>query len=410
MASGIELYQEKRDCCACAACLCVCPKQAISMQEDEYGFLYPQIDEALCVKCGLCQQVCAYQHAPKTASDKETYAAAAGDADLKQSASGGMFASLAQAVMDEGGVVYGCAMEYRNGKLSARHIRVETPEGLIRLKGSKYVQSDAGRIYGDVQAQLRAGRQVLFSGTPCQVAGLRGYLKREYENLFAVDIICHGVPSLRFFHDYLAHEENRLNAAIVDFRFRDKQQGWKLHGSMTIENKDGSRKAVYFEPEESSYYQMFLNSYTYRENCYSCPYAGDNRPGDVTIGDFWNIDLVHPQMLKENGGCLDEKQGVSCLIVNRAHGREMLERYGKGIVKLPSGYEQAARYNAQLVRPSALKEERAVVMNMYRESGYAPVEKWYRKRLRKIRFVRSIRAAVPRPVKNLLKTLLRRNA
>lgn len=408
MALAIELFAEKKDCCACGACLCACPKQAISMQADEHGFLYPQIDEALCVQCGLCRKVCAYQHAPASVSQKETYAAAAGDANLAQSASGGMFASLAQAVLSGGGVVYGCAMEYENGQLSARHIRVERLEELTRLKGSKYVHSDPGRVYCDVLSQLRAGRQVLFSGTPCQVAGLRGYLQKDYENLFAVDIICHGVPSQQFFRDYLAHEEKRLDAEIVDFRFRDKQQGWKLHGCMTIQNKDGSRTPVYFEPEESSYYQMFLNSYTYRENCYSCPYAGANRPGDVTIGDFWNIDLVHPQMLRENGGSFDEKQGISCLIVNRAHGRVMLERYGKGIVRESSTYEQAARYNAQLTRPSALKPERSVVMNMYREGGYAPVEKWYRGRLRKIRFVRAVRAAVPKPVKRMLRSLLRR--
>ena len=153
---------------------------------------------------------------------------------------------------------------------------------------------------------------------------------------------------------------------------------------------------------------MFLNSYTYRENCYSCPYAGANRPGDVTIGDFWNIDLVHPQMLRENGGRFDEKQGISCLIVNSAHGYDMLERYGKGIVRESSTYEEAARYNAQLVRPSAMKEEREIVMHMYRKEGYAPVEAWYRKRLRKIRLVRSFRAAIPTPVKKILRSILRR--
>ncbi|MCI6268728.1 MAG: Coenzyme F420 hydrogenase/dehydrogenase, beta subunit C-terminal domain [Clostridiales bacterium] len=378
------------------------------MEPDENGFLYPQIDEARCVGCGLCERVCAYQHGPKRASDKETYAAAAQDADLVRSASGGVFASLAQAVLAQGGVVYGCAMEREDGRLVVRHVAVTALQELPRLKGSKYVQSEIGTIYRDVQEQLNAGKTVLFSGTPCQAAGLRGFLRKAYDNLFVVDIVCHGVPSLQFFRDYLRLTEEKYGGRIVDFRFRDKSAGWKLHGCMSIETADGHAKSVCFEPEESSYYQMFLNSYTYRENCYSCPYAGENRPGDVTIGDYWCIDLVHPEVLAQQGGKFDEQRGVSCLIVNNARGRELLARFGQGIAREPSTYEQAARYNAQLTRPSAMKEERAQVLALYRDGGYAQVEKWYQKRLRKIRFVRGLRAAVPRWAKERIKSLLKR--
>lgn len=378
------------------------------MEPDENGFLYPQIDEARCVGCGLCERVCAYQHGPKRASDKETYAAAAQDADLVRSASGGVFASLAQAVLAQGGVVYGCAMEREDGRLVVRHVAVTALQELPRLKGSKYVQSEIGTIYRDVQEQLNAGKTVLFSGTPCQAAGLRGFLRKAYDNLFVVDIVCHGVPSLQFFRDYLRLTEEKYGGRIVDFRFRDKSAGWKLHGCMSIETADGHAKSVCFEPEESSYYQMFLNSYTYRENCYSCPYAGENRPGDVTIGDYWCIDLVHPEVLAQQGGKFDEQRGVSCLIVNNARGRELLARFGQGIAREPSSYEQAAKYNAQLTRPSVLKEERAQVLALYRDGGYAQVEKWYQKRLRKIRFVRGLRAAVPRWAKDGIKSLLKR--
>lgn len=403
-----ELFENKRDCSACSACLAACPKQAIRMQPDEHGFLYPQIDEARCVGCGLCERVCAYQHGPKRASEKETYAAAAQDADLARSASGGVFASLAQAVLAQGGVVYGCAMEREDGRLVVRHVAVTALQELPRLKGSKYVQSEIGTIYRDVQEQLNAGKTVLFSGTPCQAAGLRGFLRKAYDNLFVVDIVCHGVPSLRLFRDYLKHAEEAYGGRITDFRFRDKSTGWKLHGRMTVETADGQAKPVYFEPEESSYYQMFLNSYTYRENCYTCPYAGENRPGDVTIGDYWCIDLVHPEYLTQQGGKFDEQRGVSCLIVNNARGRELLARFGQGIAREPSSYEQAAKYNAQLTRPSAMKEERAQVLALYRDGGYAQVEKWYQKRLRKIRFVRGLRAAVPRWAKDGIKSLLKR--
>lgn len=402
------MYRNKRDCSACSACLAACPKQAIRMEPDENGFLYPQIDGALCVGCGLCERVCAYQHGPRRASEKETYAAAAQDADLKQSASGGLFASLAQAVLVQGGVVVGCAMEQEDGQLIARHVAVTELHDLPRLKGSKYVQSEIGTIYRDVREQLKAGKTVLFSGTPCQAAGLRGFLQKEYDNLFVVDIVCHGVPSLQFFRDYLRLTEKKTGGRIVDFRFRDKSTGWKLHGCMTVETADDQTRAVYFEPEESSYYQMFLNSYTYRENCYTCPYAGENRPGDVTIGDFWCVDLVHPEVLTQQGGRFDAQEGVSCLIVNSVRGKALLARFGQGIARETSSYEQAAKYNAQLTRPSVLKEERAQVLALYREGGYAQVENWYQKRLKKIRFVRGLRAAVPRWAKDLLRPMLKR--
>jgi len=397
------ILNDKRDCCGCTACAAICPKDAITMTPDADGFVYPLVDESKCVHCGLCQRVCAYRNDLPPRSEKEVYAAVSGSTDIRESASGGLFAAFAQAVLQRHGAVYGCAMEYENGKLYPRHICVTEVKDLIRLKGSKYVHSDMEGIYPNVRRRLEAGQTVLFSGTPCQVAGLRKYLGKEYENLLAIDIICHGVPSAKLFRDYIAFEEQKQKAKITSFRFRDKSQGWKLHGAMTLEGGE----TVYFEPEESSYYQMFLNSYTYRENCYSCPYASDHRPGDITIGDYWCVELVHPELLKENGGQLDHEVGVSCLIVNSPKGRKMLEDFGSGIDKWESTYEKASQYNRQLTAPSQRKPERDVVLPLCRES-YAEADKWYRRRLRPIKIRRAIRAAVPRPVKNLLKKVLRR--
>lgn len=400
---AMNLWKDKRDCCGCTACAAICPKNAITMVPDEDGFTYPVVDESKCISCGLCQRVCAYKNELPPRSEKEVYAAASACTDVRESASGGLFAAFAQAVLEKRGAVYGCAMEYENGQLWPRHICVTEMKELIKLKGSKYVQSDMGSTYPDVRRRLEAGQTVLFSGTPCQVAGLRGYLGKEYDNLFAIDIICHGVPSGKLFRDYIAFEEQKQKAKICSFRFRDKSQGWKLHGAMTLD----TGKTVYFEPEESSYYQMFLNSYTYRENCYQCPYASDHRPGDITIGDYWCVELVHPELLKENGGALDHETGVSCLIVNSLKGRRMLNAFGAGIVKWESAYENASKYNRQLTAPSQRKPERETVLSLSRES-YAQADKWYRRRLRPIKFKRAIRAAVPRPVKNLLKKVLRK--
>lgn len=397
------LVENKSSCCACTACVSICPKGAITMVPDENGFVYPVVDESKCVRCGLCEKVCVYQNERPPVSRKETYVAVSGCTDVRESASGGLFAAFAQAVIDQGGAVYGCAMIYEKGQLWPRHICVTERRDLIQLMGSKYVQSDLTGMYPDVRRRLAEGQAVLFSGTPCQVAGLKGFLRKEYENLFTVDIICHGVPGGKLFRDYISFEEKKRGAKITSFRFRDKSQGWKLHGAMTLD----SGETVYFEPEESSYYQMFLNSYTYRENCYSCPYASDHRPGDVTIGDYWCVELVHPELLRENGGQLDHESGTSCLIVNNERGEQLLRQFGQGIVRWPSTYENAAKYNRQLTAPSSLKPERETVLAMARES-YETVDAWYQRRLRKIKMKRAVRRAVPRPVKKLLRKLLGR--
>lgn len=400
---SIKLFENKSDCCGCGACLNACPKNAIILSPDEDGFVYPSVNEKKCIECGLCKKVCAYQNQDRISSKKEVYAAVSVSTDLAESASGGLFAAFAQAVIADNGAVYGCAMEYENETLIPRHICVTELGELVKLKGSKYVQSCLGNCYSDVRSRLDNGQSVLFSGTPCQVADLKSFLRKDYDNLFTIDIICHGVPSAKLFRDYIRFEEQKNNKKIVDFRFRDKSAGWKLHGSMTFD--DG--ETVYFEPEESSYYQMFLNSYTYRENCYSCPYASDKRSGDITVGDFWCIDLVHPELLTENGGELEEKKGVSCMIVNNPKGSRMLELYGNGIRRWESAYENAAKYNRQLTAPSSRKPERETALSLARE-GYENVERWYRRRLRPIKLKRAVRSAIPRPVKDLMKKLLRR--
>ena len=154
----------------------------------------------------------------------------------------------------------------------------------------------------------------------------------------------------KLFQNYLGYIESKEGKKIAGFYFRDKSSGWKLYGKMILENRDGSQKERYFEPEESSYYQMFLNGYTYRKSCYFCPFASEYRQGDITIGDYWGIELVYPEYLKKYGGEIEKEKGVSCLIVNNEQGRTMLAKYGSNIIKYPSSYQRAAKYNAQLVK------------------------------------------------------------
>lgn len=373
------------------------------MQPDENGFIYPHINSEKCVHCNLCQTVCSYQKQEPICSERKVYAAVSYNTDISESASGGLFASFAKSVLVEGGVVYGSAMQYYNDQLHIRHIKVTNETNLYLLKGSKYVHSNMDNIYPDVKSELKKGTIVLFSGTPCQIAGLKSYLQKDYPNLFTIDIICHGVPSEQLFQQYIAYKEDEYHTKIVSFRFRDKKQGWQLHGAMTFENG----QTIYFEPEKSSYYQMFLNSYTYRENCYSCPYASDRRPGDITIGDYWCIDIMHPELLIENGGEIDLEKGVSCMIINNNKGKLLLTNYGSGIKRWNSTYENASMYNRQLTAPSRLTEERSTVLKLAQDD-YSQLEHWYQRRLIPIKINRFIRSIIPRPVKEILKKLLRK--
>lgn len=223
----IILFDDKKNCCACGACMNVCPKDAIRMEEDEYGFLYPQIDETKCVQCGACKKVCAYQNEQVKNAPIKCYAAVnKNKSELMKSASGGIFAAMATSVLKEGGVVFGAALDFEDGHAHPHHVAVRELSQLYRLQGSKYVQSAIENTYMEAKKELDSGKKVLFSGTPCQIAGLYGYLRKEYENLCTVDVICHGVPSARMFDDFLQNETKKRNAkSVKNYIFRDKKKG-----------------------------------------------------------------------------------------------------------------------------------------------------------------------------------------
>lgn len=394
----MNLFDTKKNCCGCTACESICPKQAITMITDENGFIYPNINREKCIKCNLCKKVCSYQNKLPSSSKKEVYVAISQDTDISKSASGGVFSSFAKAIIQSGGVVYGSAMLYENEKLHVKHIKVTSESDLHHLKGSKYVYSSLQGVFSDVLTTLNTGKTVLFSGTPCQVAGLKGFLQKDYSNLYTIDLICHGVPSEQLFQQYISFEEKKNKTKITNLKFRDKSQGWKLYASMTFDNN----KTIHFEPEESSYYQLFFNSYTYRENCYSCPYASEHRPGDITIGDYWCIELVHPSLLVENGGELNHEKGVSCMIINNNKGTELLSIHGFNIKVWASSYEYASKYNRQLTSPSLLKKERETALRLARRN-YRSLDTWYKKKLIPIKINRKIRSLIPRPIKDFLK-------
>ena len=304
----MKLFVDKKDCCGCAACANICPKSAITMEKDEIGQYYPRINEALCVDCGTCMRVCDFQKKDENQFGHQVLsaygAASKNESLIKKSASGGMFAQLAEFFLETGGVVYGAAM-LGDDKLWVKHIRVEDKAQLYLIQGSKYIQSDIGDTYQKVKQDLVKGRQVLFSGTPCQAAALRSFLKKDYENLIVVDIVCHGVSTAQIFQDYISFLEKKKNIKITNFAFRDKSIGWGLDAKYEYLKK-GKLKTKRLYYKLSSFYNNYLKATNYRENCYHCKYACPSRIGDITLGDFWGVEKNQPDCLRENGGVFDE--------------------------------------------------------------------------------------------------------
>lgn len=406
---NVVLFDSKDKCCACGACMNVCPKGAISMREDEYGFLFPSIDDEKCVECGACKKVCAYQNGVVTNKPLEAYAAVNVNRDQKmKSASGGIFAAMATAVLNEGGVVFGVTLERTDNKFVPHHIGIEKIEDIERLQGSKYVQSSTDYTFKETQKYLKEGKKVLYSGTPCQIAGLLSYLKVDYDNLITVDLICHGVPSAKLFNDFIDSEKNKLKAqAITDYCFRDKLKGWGMNGRLDYIDNSGKKRSQYTPARLASYNTLFLDGLIYRENCYSCKYACENRPGDFTIGDFWGIEIEHPELLKKTNYV--EKDGISCIIVNTKKGSDTIEILKDSVIEIRnSSFEHVAKKNGQLNTPSHRSEKRDIIMELYKNKGYVGVEERYRMAYKKQRCLHWVFNKMPRNVRKIAKLLMAR--
>lgn len=407
-----ELWENPADCCGCGACAAGCPKGAISMREGLGGFVYPEIDPSLCVDCGRCKKACGLQnrYAGETAGP---WYAASYRGDSSRSASAGAFYALARSVVESGGAAFGAAYVRDDEGLRVRHVIAEDPDELEALRGSKYVQSDAGSCFPEVRRQLVSGREVLFSGTPCQVAGLRGYLGREWPNLVTVDLVCHGVPSEAMFQSLVRSLEDKYDKRVVDLRFRCKSGGWG-HSRLLLllrptDTEDSSQdKDVLIPAHDFAYYDLFLDFKTMRDSCYECPFAGPLRPGDLTAGDFWGVDKSRPDLLED--GRFDTNRGISCLLVNDARGREALRRHGVDLDLAEASFDDISAGNDQLRHPSELPPDRALYLDAFADSGWPAVDALWRKRERGAKYAakRLIGGVLPKGVLRLVKGALGR--
>lgn len=309
---GMVTIKDKQNCCGCSACVQVCPKQCISLKEDTEGFLYPDVHPELCISCGLCNKVCPIESDKTDQSEifkgQAYYAINNNLQERLDSSSGGIFTLIAKKLLLDGGIIIGCAFDE---EYMAHHIVISDVSEISRLQGSKYLQSRIENTYTITKRELDAGRTVLFSGTACQIAGLKGYLNREYENLYTVDVLCHGVPSPKLWKLYL--QEKLDIGAVQSINFRDKTEGWKKFSVKIIGEKEIYRENLL----NDRFMQLFLNDICLRPSCYACKFKGINRISDITLGDAWGIETHSPE--------LDDDAGASIVLVHSPKGSKLLE-------------------------------------------------------------------------------------
>lgn len=389
------LFDRKEACCGCGACLNICPKEAILMKEDEYGFFYPVIDEERCIRCGQCRKVCAFQNREETNEPIECYAAISRNTEqASKSASGGVFAAIAEKVIDDSGVVYGAAFSEKWG---VHHVKVTTLKELVTIQGSKYAHSNIERNFFEAKKDLLTGRKVLFSGTPCQIAGLYGYLGRDYDNLITIDIVCHGVPSTKMLQDYLKTIEDKQGGKIINYTFRDKSLGWGINSSAVINGKK-----INIWQSSSSYLYFFTRGWIYRENCYKCKYTCEHRPADITLGDYWGIEKQHPNYIGK--GKWDEGKGISCLIANTDKGVHIIKSVTDRIAIKPSTFEKISKGNSQLRAPCS-PGNREKVLNVYAKNGWGCLEEQFQISQGLHIYLGFLKSLIPTPIKRVLKRI-----
>ena len=350
---------ERSHCTGCGACASGCPKDAISMERDKEGFLYPAVHEEACVRCGHCTAVCPALHPREPRPLPAVFAAWNRDESVrKDSTSGGVFSVLAEYILESGGVVFGAALD---GRQHLRHVACFRKEDLWRLRGAKYVQSDLGDCYREVKRWLQT-KPVLFSGTPCQVDGLYRYLGCRPENLTTCDLVCHGVPSPGVWEDMVRSIEKRKGKSLQVVRFRNKVTGWKDSHFTTVYTDGSVDSAPLFATE---FGRAFGRALFLRPSCHTCAYTSMNRPGDFTLGDFWGL---RPEELPEQ-----QERGVSLLLVNTPHGSHLFDQLPLARQAFPA--ERAIAGNPRLACPIQRPADRAAFFAAYALEPFDQVRK-----------------------------------
>lgn len=366
----------KQDCCGCSACVQRCPKHCITLKEDGEGFLYPHVNSDECIDCGLCEKVCPELHHGERHIPLEVYAAKNKDESIRmQSSSGGIFTLLAEKVIQEGGVVFGAAFD---ANWEVMHTYAETMEGLVDFRGSKYMQSRIGTAYQDAEYFLKQGRKVLFSGSPCQIKGLKLFLRKNYDNLIAVDFICHGVPSPKVWREYLKETIARKSGknsvlpypipckiGIDTVDFRSKSTGWKKYSfalTLSETSVEGVKNTVLLSSvfSENPFMRAFLADLILRPSCYSCPSKSGRSGSDLTIADYWAIPQVAPEF--------DDDKGVSLVLVQTEKGKSFYQSLKEKTTFIVTSYQEAQGANGGFKEKTPMHPKRSRFFTEFAQS------------------------------------------
>ncbi len=348
---------KREQCYGCSACASVCGYSAIQMEADKEGFLYPHIDESKCVGCGLCEKVCPALNRKTNAEStvQHVYAIQHHDKSVLQtSASGGFFTAVSDAVLAEGGVVYGAAFDEN---MIVRHVRATKASERDRMKGSKYVQSDIGNTYQCVKQDLKEEKEVLFTGTPCQVDGLIRFLRGKTDNLLCIDLICHGTPSPLIFADHIKMLEKKAHARVVDYSFRPKEWSWHVHREIAyLSNGKAYHSNAYSDLWRTVYYAKLVT----KPSCHHCQYSCLARTGDITIGDCRGIDRICPDF--------GSAEGASLILINTSKGAGYFESVRAAMKLVELRIEDVMQ--PPLKEPSKQSKERTKFWTVYHKRGY----------------------------------------
>ena len=403
----------KKDCCGCNACVQRCPKQCITMHADNEGFLYPVVNTETCIDCGLCEKVCPVINQEEPQEPIKVFAAYNKDEKIReQSSSGGIFTLLAEETIKKGGVVFGVKF---NEDWMPEFGYTETIEGITPFRGSKYVQAIVGNAYKEAENFLKQGREVLFSGTPCQIAGLKKYLRREYENLLAVDIICHGVPSPKVWDMYLKETCSKLLKSTPDEKiqsvspmgetykscieavsFRSKITGWKKYSfllKLNYSTYDGKNTGVFAETlDKNAFMRAFLSDTILRPSCYACPTKQGKSYSDITIADFWGINTIDPSF--------DDDKGCGLVFVNTAKGANAYSNLN--LITKEKTFEEGIKYNSAYYQSSHPHPNRAKFFkNLYKITNLQD----YILRMQKPTFTTRVKNRIKRYTKAILRRI-----
>ena len=324
-----------KSCCGCQVCKNICPTQSIRMIKKKDGFIYPSINKNSCINCDKCDNMCPIINFKKNQNyvQRKAYLAYSfNKEDLLLSSSGAMFPVIAKKIIEANGIVIGAAY---NGKNLVEHKVIENVNDLSKIQGSKYIQSNIKDNYLIAENALKKGKYVLFSGTPCQIAGLKFYLKKDYDKLITQDIICHGVPSERIYKEYLKYLENKYHSKIVYINQRDKSTGWDNY-SVKVVFSNGKIYKEYFT--DDYFMRIYLSDKILRYSCYDCKYKGDNRLSDITLADFWNVNKVIPKIENTN-------EGISLIIVHTDKGERFINEIKNEAFIEPVNKSEALKFN-----------------------------------------------------------------